>query len=48
MSAPPASSGMDGTICKECNKSIKDHTPEQFVECQKKQDIKNNPEEFGK
>lgn len=37
MSEPTSGGGMDGTICKICERPIKKHTPEEFVECQKKQ-----------
>ena len=36
MSKPDAE--MDGTICKECNRLISDHLPEELEECIRKQE----------
>lgn len=40
MADPKADSSMDGTICSECNRPVKDHLPEEFAECQRKIDFK--------
>lgn len=47
MMAQPTGSGMSGTICKECNRPIKDHTPAEFLECQRKQEAKRIAEGDG-
>ena len=31
---------MDGTICKECNRLISDHLPEELEECIRKSNFK--------
>ena len=33
-------SEMDGTICKECNRLISDHLPEELEECVRKANFK--------
>ena len=33
-------SEMDGTICKECNRLISDHLPEELEECMRKTEFK--------
>ena len=33
-------SEMDGTICKECNRLISDHLPEELEECIRKAEFK--------
>ena len=33
-------SEMDGTICKECNRLISDHLPEELEECVRKTEFK--------
>ena len=33
-------SEMDGTICKECNRLISDHLPEELEECVRKSEFK--------
>ena len=33
-------SEMDGTICKECNRLISDHLPEELEECIRKTEFK--------
>tara|TARA_B100001146_G_C16145947_1_gene418930 strand:+ start:619 stop:804 length:186 start_codon:yes stop_codon:yes gene_type:complete len=33
-------SEMDGTICKECNRLISDHLPEELEECVRKIEFK--------
>ena len=33
-------SEMDGTICKQCNKPINDHLPEELEECTRKLEFK--------
>ena len=33
-------SEMDGTICKECNRLISDHLPEELDECIRKAEFK--------
>ena len=34
-------SEMDGTICKQCNRLINDHLPEELEECTRKLAFKN-------
>ena len=34
-------SEMDGTICKQCNRPINDHLPEELEECTRKIEFKN-------
>ena len=31
---------MDGTICKQCNRPINDHLPEELEECTRKLEFK--------
>ena len=33
-------SEMDGTICKECNRLISEHLPEELEECMRKTEFK--------
>lgn len=41
MNQPPQeSSGMGGSICKTCKKLIKDHSPQEFMDCKAKSDGK--------
>ena len=38
-------SEMDGTICKECNRLISDHLPEELEECIRKTEFKKLKED---
>ena len=38
-------SEMDGTICKECNRLISDHLPEELEECIRKTEFKRLKED---
>ncbi len=36
------SSGMGGSVCKICKKLIKDHSVEEFEQCQKVRELKES------